>query len=58
MRLRSIHPGVTIGQIEAATPFELALVEDLSESRSPTAEELHIIRDVIDPGDRRGHEFA
>ncbi|MGH9192832.1 MAG: CoA-transferase subunit beta [Acidimicrobiales bacterium] len=53
MRLRSVHPGVTVDDVAAATGFELMVPADVLESRLPTAEELELIREVIDPeGDR------
>ena len=49
MRLRSVHPGVTVDDVVAATGFELAIDGSVPESRLPTDDELHWIRDVIDP---------
>ena len=51
MRIRSVHPGVTVDQVVEATGFELALPEggDVPTTREPSAEELAIIRDVLDP---------
>jgi len=49
MRLRSVHPGVTVDEIVAATGFELAIEREVPASRPPTDEELHWIREVIDP---------
>ena len=56
MRLRSVHPGVTVDEVVAATGFELDLPDDVPESREPTAEELLLIRDVLDPDDLRSEE--
>jgi acyl CoA:acetate/3-ketoacid CoA transferase beta subunit len=56
MRLRSVHPGVTVDDVVAATGFELVVPDDLPESRVPTAEELSLIGDVLDPTDLRGKE--
>ena len=56
MRLRSVHPGVTVEEVEAATGFELALPDDVPDSRLPTDEELRLIRDVIDPEGARERE--
>ncbi len=56
MRLRSVHPGVTVDEIVAATGFELLIPDDVPESRAPTAEELSLIRDVLDPNDLRTKE--
>jgi acyl CoA:acetate/3-ketoacid CoA transferase beta subunit len=49
MRLRSVHPGVTVDEVVEATGFELVVPDDVPESRPPTDEELALIRDVIDP---------
>ena len=52
MRLRSVHPGVTVDEIEAATAFTLHTA-DAVETRTPSDEELRLIRDVLDPGGTR-----
>ena len=57
MRLRSIHPGVTLDDVLAATAFELTVPDELVSSRLPTDEELHLIRNVIDPKGIRKAEF-
>ena len=57
MRLRSVHPGVSLDDVLTATPFELTVPEDLPASRLPTDEELHLIREVIDPEGIRKAEF-
>ena len=49
MRLRSVHPGVTVDDVVAATGFELAIRRRRPETRLPTDEELRWIREVIDP---------
>ena len=56
MRLRSVHPGVTVDDIVAATGFELVVPDDVPESRVPTAEEVALLRDVLDPNDLRTKE--
>ena len=56
MRLRSVHPGVTVDEVIAATGFELMIPDDVPESRLPTDDELSLIRDVIDPNDLRTEE--
>jgi acyl CoA:acetate/3-ketoacid CoA transferase beta subunit len=56
MRLRSVHPGVTVTDVVEATGFELTIPADVPETRSPTAEELRVIRDVLDPRGLRDHE--
>jgi acyl CoA:acetate/3-ketoacid CoA transferase beta subunit len=53
MRLRSVHPGVSVDDVMAATGFPLVVPDEVPTSRLPTAEELKLIREVIDPdGDR------
>lgn len=49
MRLRSLHPGVSLEDVVESTGFELAIPGDVPETRSPTAEELHLLREHIDP---------
>ena len=56
MRLRSVHPGVTVDEVRAATGFPLAVDADVPESRVPTDEELRLIREVIDPKGLRDTE--
>jgi acyl CoA:acetate/3-ketoacid CoA transferase beta subunit len=56
MRVRSVHPGVTVDEIVAATGFELVIPGDVPESRVPTSDELSLIRDVLDPNDLRTKE--
>ena len=58
MRLRSVHPGVTVDEVVENTGFELAVPGDVPESRAPTAEELRVIREVLDPGDARKQEVT
>jgi acyl CoA:acetate/3-ketoacid CoA transferase beta subunit len=49
MRLRSIHPRVTVEDVVQNTGFELVIPADVAQTRTPTADELRIIREVIDP---------
>lgn len=57
MRLRSVHPGVTVEQVEAATSFPLAKAADVVETPVPTAEQLQILRTVLDPQNTRASVF-
>ena len=50
MRIRSVHPGVTVEEIVEATGFDLVVPADVPDTRTPTPEELELIRDVLDPG--------
>jgi Fe-S-cluster formation regulator IscX/YfhJ len=56
MRLLSVHPGVTVDEVVAATGFDLVIPSDVPTTREPTAEELHLIREVIDPNGTRYRE--
>ncbi|MEU3749228.1 MULTISPECIES: CoA-transferase subunit beta [Streptomyces] len=56
MRLRSLHPGVTVEQVTAATGFALTVPDDVPYTREPTAEELRLIREEIDPKGLRDRE--
>lgn len=49
MRLRSVHPGVSVGDVVSATGFELAIPDEVPETRPPDGEELRIMREVLDP---------
>jgi acyl CoA:acetate/3-ketoacid CoA transferase beta subunit len=55
MRLRSVHPGVRVGDVVAATGFRLTVGADVPETRPPTAGELAVL-DRLDPADQRGRE--
>jgi acyl CoA:acetate/3-ketoacid CoA transferase beta subunit len=55
MRLRSVHPGVTVDEIVEATAFELVIPDEVPESRVPTNDELELM-DLIDPKGLRHKE--
>jgi glutaconate CoA-transferase subunit B len=48
MRLESVHPGVTVGEVVEATGFELLGLEQAVETEPPSASELAAIRERID----------
>nr|WP_241837792.1 CoA-transferase [Streptomyces sp. CB03234] len=56
MRLASLHPGVTVEEVVQATGFALDVPDDVPYTREPTAEELTLIREVLDPGRTRERE--
>jgi acyl CoA:acetate/3-ketoacid CoA transferase beta subunit len=56
MRLRSVHPGVTVDDVVAATGFELVVPDEVPESRLPSEDELRLVREVIDPTGARERE--
>jgi acyl CoA:acetate/3-ketoacid CoA transferase beta subunit len=57
MRLRSVHPGVSVDDVVAATAFPLVVPDAVPESRSPTDEDLRLLREVLDPGSLRDAEL-
>ncbi|MFD8528575.1 CoA-transferase subunit beta [Streptosporangium canum] len=56
MRLASVHPGVTVAEVVDRTGFPLAVPDTVPQTRMPTAEELRILREVLDPGSLRERE--
>jgi acyl CoA:acetate/3-ketoacid CoA transferase beta subunit len=57
MRIRSMHPGVTLAEVVAATGFPLEAPDPVPETPSPSAAELKLIRDRLDPAGRRDREL-
>lgn len=55
MRLVSVHRGVTVDDIRAATGFHLD-AGAVDRTREPSDEELHLLRNVIDPSGVRERE--
>ncbi|MGY1814514.1 CoA-transferase subunit beta [Blastococcus sp. SYSU D00820] len=56
VRLASVHPGVTVDEVQAATGFPLTVEGEVPESRLPTDAELELIRTVLDPRTLRDKE--
>jgi len=56
MRLASVHPGVRVDDVVRETGFELALSGEVPETRTPTPEELRLVRERIDPERLRDRE--
>jgi glutaconate CoA-transferase subunit B len=48
MRLRHVHPGVTVEEVQEQTGFELEIAEGISETPAPTAAQLELLRETID----------
>jgi acyl CoA:acetate/3-ketoacid CoA transferase beta subunit len=48
LKVRSLHPGVTADQVRENTGFDID-ISTAGTTRLPTAEELRLIREVIDP---------
>lgn len=57
MRLVSVHPGVSVTEVQAATGFELVVDGDVEETREPTDVELAVI-DRLDPRGLRHREVS
>jgi acyl CoA:acetate/3-ketoacid CoA transferase beta subunit len=57
MRALSLHPGVSPGDVREATSFEVYGLDEADETRQPTEDELHLIREVIDPKALRDREI-
>ena len=58
MRLRSLHPGVTLSEVVDATGFALAVPDQVPVTRPPTAAELDLIRRQLDPSGLRDRELV
>ena len=48
--LSSVNPGVDIAQVRSATGWPLKAAGAVSDAEPPTAEELRLLREVLDPG--------
>jgi len=49
MRLTSIYPGVDIDTVKDSTGFELIIPKDLKETIPPSAKEIQLLREKVDP---------
>jgi glutaconate CoA-transferase subunit B len=49
MHLASLHPGVTVEEVRAATGWEINVPPGVAETPPPSPEELRLIREVLDP---------
>lgn len=56
MRLASVHPGVTVGEVVEATGFDLVVPDQVPVTRLPTQAETRLLNEVIDPEGRRLRE--
>jgi acyl CoA:acetate/3-ketoacid CoA transferase beta subunit len=57
MRLASVHPGVSVDDVVAATGFELVIDGDVPQTRVATDDETMVI-EAVDPGGLRYQEVA
>lgn len=56
MRLVSLHPGVTVEQVQENTSFEIHIPDNVPVTAAPTEEQLAIIRE-LDPHNQRAGVF-
>lgn len=56
LRLRSLHPGITVEQVQQNTGFPVGVPGDVVTTPAPTAEQLEIIR-RMDPHNLRAREL-
>lgn len=57
LRVRSVHPGITVATVTENTGFAID-TSSAGVTRLPTGEELHLIRDVLDPRGLRDREVT
>jgi glutaconate CoA-transferase subunit B len=48
MRLKSVHAGVSVGDVVGTTGFDLVIPESVPQTEAPTAAELNVLRTRID----------
>jgi acyl CoA:acetate/3-ketoacid CoA transferase beta subunit len=56
LRVVSLHPGVTADEVRESTGCGLEVADDVPETRTPTMQELVLIREVLDPRGFRDRE--
>jgi glutaconate CoA-transferase subunit B len=49
MRLKAVHPGVTVEEVIQNTGFELVIPGKVGQNEPPSSEELRLLREEIDP---------
>ncbi|MHA1300217.1 MAG: CoA-transferase subunit beta [Candidatus Helarchaeota archaeon] len=49
MRIKSIHPGVTVEKVQENTSFELVIPDNVPETKPPTEEVIKLLREKADP---------
>ncbi len=57
MRIRSVHPGVTVEAILEATGFPLVVPDQVPTTAAPTPEDVRLLDDVLDPSGLRSAEL-
>lgn len=46
--ISEVHPGLTVDDVRAATGWDIAVADDVQETRRPTVEQVRLLRDEID----------
>ncbi len=49
MRIDALYPGVSVDDVQSRCGFELGVPDSLDTFTAPTGEQLHLLRQVIDP---------
>lgn len=49
MNVESLHPGVTMADVQAKTGFEIEGGDEVRETAAPTEQELRVLREQVDP---------
>ena len=49
LRVESVHKGFTLEEVQENTGFELLVAPEVVETPEPTEEELHLLREEVDP---------
>jgi glutaconate CoA-transferase, subunit B len=49
LRVETVHPGISLEQVQAATGFPVDAADELAETPAPTEDELEVLRTRIDP---------
>jgi glutaconate CoA-transferase, subunit B len=55
MRLKSVHPGISVETVQRETGFELVIPPSIPETEPPSDEELRVLRTRVDLEGRLGH---
>ena len=49
LQLVAVHPGVSVDHVREQTGWQLKVADHIDEITPPTADELALLRDVVDP---------
>ncbi|MFX1293822.1 MAG: CoA-transferase subunit beta [Promethearchaeota archaeon] len=49
MQIKTVHPGVTVEEVQENTGFELLKAPNLKETKPPTEKEIQLLREKVDP---------